>query len=87
MFPKKKAPLPVVLVRWNDASSDTEVFTEEKEHHTVMVATVGFLVRETKEGYTLSTDVEVPCVDSEFSFRVGHFIPRGMVHDITVIRK
>jgi hypothetical protein len=90
-FPRKKAPLPVVLIRWNDASSCDVTFDDsekKKEHHPELMVSVGFLICEDKQGYTIVTDVQLPEEEGdEFTYRVRHFFPKGMVHDITVLRK
>lgn len=88
MFPRKKNPLPVAIIRWLDASTDTDVVNESDEQQAEMMVTVGFLYREDKAGYTLVTDVHLPQTDKEVvEYRVKHFIPIGMVHDVSIIRK
>jgi hypothetical protein len=90
MFPRKKNPLPVAIVRWLDASTDTDVVTNiaDDEQQAEMMVTVGFLYREDKTGYTLVTDVHLPLTEKDiFEYRVKHFIPIGMVHDVSIIRK
>lgn len=89
MFPRKKNPLPVTIIRWLDASTDTDVVDDpDKETQPEMMVTVGFLLREDKTGYTLVTDVHLPLTEKDnFQYRVKHFIPIGMVHDVSIIRK
>lgn len=87
MFPRKKNPLPVAIIRWLDASTDTDIVVDIEQQAEMMVS-VGFLLREDKTGYTLVTDAHLPSNGSEvIEYRIKHFIPIGMVHDVSIIRK
>lgn len=88
-FPRKKSPFPIVLVRWNDAYCKDDTYTEKDfKHEAAPTVTVGFLVKEDKTGITVATDVQLPMEkEDEISFRGKNFVPKGMIHDITIIRK
>ena len=90
-FPRKLAPKPVVLVRWLDAYTVDETFDDkDRTHNLAPTVTVGFLVRDDRTGVTVTTDVQLPDPndkDGESAYRGKHHIPRGMIQDVTVIRK
>lgn len=91
-FKRKLSPRPVVLVRWLDAYTvdETRNINEIVDNSALPTITVGFLIMEDDEGVTVVTDLQLPIPGSDEQdtlFRGKHFIPRGMICDVTVIRK
>jgi hypothetical protein len=89
MFPRKKAPLPVALVRWYDASTDTENhnINDMVDEQLPRMVTVGFLALDNRDGITLVTDIQLEDEYDDMNTRIKHFIPRGIIHDVTILRK
>ncbi len=72
--PKTTEPfptLPIVLITWDDAASDTEQARDLIG--LCLVTTVGFLQAEDEDAFHLVTDID----GSEY--RCRHRIPKGMV--------
>ena len=89
-FPRKLAPKPVVLVRWMDAYTIDETFSDDDLGHSdAPTVTVGFLLVHDKQGVTIATDVQLPSagdMDGKLAYRGKHFVPAGMIRDITIVR-
>ena len=89
-FPRKLAPKPAVIVRWMDAYTIDETFDDsDLGHSDAPTVTVGFLLVQDKQGVTIATDVQLPSAgdtDGKLAYRGKHFIPAGMIHDLTVVR-
>lgn len=90
-FSRKLAPLPVVIVRWLDAYTVDDTYTDEdvKSTPAAPTVTVGFLIADNREGVTVTTDVQLPLPgtdDKTMAYRGKHFIPRGMIVELKKIR-
>ena len=75
----------LVLVTWYDAHSETGWFEPQEaldKHNPMTCWNVGWVVKKDKDGITLS-----PSVASDGGLGDVMFIPRGMIRQVTVIRK
>lgn len=89
MFPRKRNPKPIVLIKWLDAHGDNLTYTDEdlSDDAGWPTVTTGFLVKSDSAGVTLATDIQLPYGDSKKnSYHGRHFIPRGMIIEEVVIK-
>lgn len=71
----------LVLVVWDDASTDTETHQEPHEYVATITYSVGILGKKTRAGIVLFTDY-IPALKE---FGIKSSIPKGMIKDIIIL--